>query len=266
MVRAKIFATVLAACLVNRVNAGACKPRSSLVTESQSTLSTISSATLSIVTETSIIAETYTSSETSILVVTTTSQFPELSSTTSDSTTTTSAAPVAPVCGQYGTCSPSSDGCRSRIAGSSPLYLGECQDLCRADANCKSIIYNTRQGDCFLISNVAQDAGFYQDSSTESVWYDNSCEIEKREPDPICGAYGDCNESKCYPIPQQGSFTAMGCQQACSADENCGSFAFFPTFNGCYFLSKSLFKSGFYTKETSLGWWFDRVCVIQEVD
>ncbi|KAK6697824.1 hypothetical protein SNK05_010674 [Fusarium graminearum] len=260
MVRAKILATVLAACLVNSVNAGACKPRSSFVTESQPTLSTISSATLSIATETSIIAETYTSTETSILAVTTTSQFPELSSTTA------SAAPVAPVCGQYGTCSPSSDGCRSRIAGSSPLYLGECQDLCRADANCKSIIYNTRQGDCFLISNVAQDAGFYQDSSTESVWYDNSCEIEKREPDPICGAYGDCNQSKCNPVAQQGSFTAMGCQQACSADENCGSFAFFPTFNGCYFLSKSLFKSGFYTKETSLGWWFDRVCVIQEVD
>ncbi|EKJ79819.1 hypothetical protein FPSE_00002, partial [Fusarium pseudograminearum CS3096] len=256
----------LAACLVNNVNAGACKPRSSLVAENQSTLSTISSATLSIATETSAIAGTYTASEKSTPAVTTSSQFPELSSTTSDSTTTASAAPVAPICGQYGTCSPLSDGCRVRIAGSSPLYLGECQDLCRADANCKSIMYNTRQGDCFLNSNVSQDSEFYHDSSPQSVWYDNSCDIENREPDPICGAYGDCNESKCNPVPQQGSFTAMSCQQACTTDDNCGSFAFFPTFNGCYFLSESLFKSWFYTKDTSLGWWFDRVCIIEEAD
>ncbi|KAG8670675.1 hypothetical protein FPOAC2_07476 [Fusarium poae] len=263
MVQAKIITVALAACFFESVYAGACKPRSSLSTEGQPISSTVASGASSIATETSTMAETFTTAETSTLAITTTSQFLEPSSTTSDSSTTTTAAPADPVCGQHGTCSPASDGCRSRIASNSALYLGECQDICRADANCKSIIYDTQNGNCFLNANIAQDSGFYQQSSPRVEWYDNACDIEKREPDPICGAYGECNQSKCQPMAVSGFYTAETCQQSCASDPNCGSFIFFPSFQGCYTLEKSLFKSGFYEKQTSIGLWFDRACNVQ---
>ncbi|KAL6912421.1 hypothetical protein FSST1_010181 [Fusarium sambucinum] len=263
MVRAKIIAAALAAYLVESANAGACKPRSSMSTESQSILSTVSSAATSIATEASTITDTSTTDETSI-AITTTSQFAEPSSTTSEASTTSAAAPADPVCGQHGTCSPSSDGCRSRIASNSALYLGECQDRCHADANCKSILYDNVNGNCFLNSNIAQDSGFYQVSSPQFEWYDNTCNIEKREPDPVCGAYGDCNQSKYQPMAQSGFYTAATCGQLCASDPSCGSFAYFPSFQGCYFLDKSLFKSGFYEKQTSIGMWFDRDCQVSD--
>ncbi|GKU07681.1 unnamed protein product [Fusarium langsethiae] len=267
MVQAKIIAAALAACLVDSANANACKPRSSLSTESQTILSTVSSAAPSIATETSTMTETFTTAETSTPAVTTTSQFLELSSTTSDLSTTTSAVPVNLVCGQHGTCSPgSNDGCRSRIAGGSVLYLGECQDLCRADPDCKSILYNNQGGQCFLNLKIAQDSGFYSISDPNFVWYDNACDIEKREPDPICGASGECNDSICLPMAQSGFYTAKTCGDLCDTDPYCGSFIFFPFSESCYFLEKSLFKSGFYERETSQGLWFDRACNVQATD
>ncbi|KAM0550324.1 hypothetical protein ACHAPJ_008995 [Fusarium lateritium] len=265
MVQAKIIVAALSACLIDIANAGACKPRSSLSIESQQTSSTVSSAAP---TETSTIAETSTTveAETSTVAVTTTSQFLETTSTTSASTTTSSVAQKESVCGQHGTCNPSSDGCRSRYGGNQVFYLGECQDLCRSDDNCKSILYNSQYGQCFLNQNIAQDSGFYEISAQEFVWYDNACDIEKPEPDPICGVRGDCNQSRCNPTPQQGSFTTKSCQDACAASENCGSFVFFPGFNGCFFLAESLFKSGFYENDSAEGYWYDRACSIEEGD
>ncbi|KAF9774374.1 hypothetical protein IL306_007639 [Fusarium sp. DS 682] len=263
MVQAKIIVAALAASLIDSVNAGACKPKPSVSTESQLGSSTVSSAGP---TETSTLAETSTTAETSTIAVTTSSQFLETTTTTSDTTTTSSEAPVESVCGQHGTCSPGSDGCRSRNAGNDIFYLGECQDLCRSDNNCKSILYNSDTGNCFLNANVAQDSGFYEISAQQFVWYDNACDIDKPEPDPICGVRGDCNGSKCLPMSQEGSFTTKSCQEACAAREQCASFAFFPGFNGCYFLSKSLFKSGFYEQSSAQGYWYDRACSIEEGD
>jgi len=263
MVGVKIIAVALAACLVEGANANACKPRSSLSTDSH-ILSTVSSAASSIATETSAIVDTSTTAETSTVAITTTSQSLEPSSTMSEVSTTTAAAPANNVCGQHGTCSPGSSGCRSRSAGGDTLYLGECQDICRADPNCKSILYNNKEGNCFLNTNIAQDSGFYTISSTMFEWWDNACDIEKREPDPICGAHGDCNQSKCFPMAVSGFYTAETCQQSCASDPNCGSFAYFPSFEGCYTLEKSLFKSGFYEQPTSEGLWFDRACQVQD--
>ncbi|CAG7554602.1 unnamed protein product [Fusarium equiseti] len=264
MVRAKIFAAALATCLVQGANASACKPRSSLSTESQ-ILSTVSSVASSIATETSTIVDTSTTAETSTFAITTTSQPLRPSSTMSEaSTTTTAAAPVNNVCGQHGTCSPGSSGCRSRSAGGSALYLGECQDMCRADPNCKSILYNNKEGQCFLNTNIAQDSGFYTISSTMFEWWDNACDIEKRQPDPICGAHGDCNQSKCFPMAVSGFHTAETCQQSCASDLNCESFVYFPSSEGCYTLERSLFKSGFYEQPTSDGLWFDRACQVHD--
>ncbi|KAH6964780.1 hypothetical protein EDB82DRAFT_450774, partial [Fusarium venenatum] len=266
MVQAKIIAAALAACLVESANAGACKPRSSLSTESQSILSTVSSAASSIATETSTIADTSTIAETSTIALTTTSQIPESSSTTSEASTTTAAAPVDPVCGKHGTCNPNGiNGCGSRSARGQGYYLGECQDLCRADPDCKAILYNTQGGQCFLSFNTAQDSEFYEVSDPTIVWYDDVCDIEKREPDPICSAYGDCNQSLCQLMAVSGSYTAETCQRSCASDPNCESFVYFPAFEGCYTLEKSLFKSGFFQKQTSGGLWFDRACNVQVI-
>ncbi|KAF4342840.1 hypothetical protein FBEOM_3249 [Fusarium beomiforme] len=263
MVRAKIVVAALAACLIDSVNAGACKPKPSVSTESQPSSSIVSSTGA---TETSTMAETSTSAETSTIAVTTTSQSIETISTTSDTATTSSAVRVVSVCGLHGTCSPASDGCRSRSAGNEIFYLGECQDLCLSDNHCKSILYNSDVGGCFLNTNIAQDSGFYEVPAPQFVWYDNGCDIEKREPDPICGVRGDCNQSRCEPMGLPGSYTTKSCQEACAADEQCGSIMFAPAFNGCYFLPKSVYKSGFYEQSSAEAYWYDLACSIEEGD
>lgn len=170
-------------------------------------------------------------------------------------TTSTSVGPSEPTCGALGSCF--SPGCRSIMTTGNDVYLGERQDLCKAHIKCELIVYNAQTGQCFLMENIGQGSGWYVGPSNSLVWYDNSCEIEKREPDSICGKWGFCPD--CEAVHQRGGHTRTTCHAACLASDECESFTIETTINGCFFNKKSLLKSGFLPGEEGR-LWFDNAC------
>ncbi|KAJ4128084.1 hypothetical protein NW768_008368 [Fusarium equiseti] len=272
MVQIKVFVAGLAAGSVHNVHAGACKPKPDVSAEAL-TSAGVERSSLPI--ETAHTAESssgtkpsglFGSSSTEIVssIAATTTSLETTTTAVVTTTTASSTAPSEPACGVHGTCSPASPGCQY-IATSSTrdrLYLGECEDLCKAYADCKSIHYNTRVGNCYLMPQIAQDSGFYASEDTEMVWYDNSCEIDKRDPDPICGGVGECDAYVCSLEPH-GQSTLKECHEGCLASDECESFTYVATYNGCFFNKKSLFKAGFYAEEGYNGEWYDNACIIE---
>ncbi|KAH7185039.1 uncharacterized protein B0J16DRAFT_398677 [Fusarium flagelliforme] len=282
MVQIKVFVAALAAGFVQNALAGACKPKSYTssaalstngievsysVVETTNTAESYSETQLSSIFESStdeVTTSVATSSETqptttievsSSMVESTNSL--ELSSTEIMTTsmaastmtldTTTTALEITTTSTSAGPSEPTWHG----------VYLGECQDLCKAHINCELIVYNPQIGQCFLMEHIRQGSGWYHGPSNSLVRYDNSCEIEKREPDPICEKWGFCPD--CEAVHQRGGYTRMTCHAACLASDECESFTTETTISGCFFNKKWLFKSGFFPGEEGR-LWFDNAC------